>query len=456
MESSPLGSSMSGLLEVSGDAANSPPSLAAELFNQRIYQNQDVEFRLREGAFSDPDDGDTLTYAATKADGEPLPSWLSFDAVTQTFSGTPGNSDVGVLSIKVTATDTSGATAFDVFDLTIENVNDEPTLDGQFEDQYVLEDVAYSYTFPEDMFSDIDAGQTLSYSAWGFIEPLPGWLDFDPETRTFTGTPTGDRVGEHYVEVWAQDGYGGVADGSFIIHVTGVNDAPVANDENYPMAENQVATINVLKNDTDEDSESLAIAGAIVTSENAEVTINSNGTLSISYTGVDLAVGESATVTIDYTVSDGELSDVGTLTMTVEGEFEDGDDIIGDDMANTLEGSDLGEAIFGFGRKDVINANGGDDDIFGGKGNDRLSGGDGADTFHFAGGDGKDRISDFSVKDGDIIDLSGIGAISGWRDLVRHHLDVRGDDLLIVIGYRHSIRIEDTDRSDIGRSDFEF
>ncbi len=37
--------------------------------------------------FSDVDVGDTLTYSATLADGTPLPSWLSFDAATQTFSG---------------------------------------------------------------------------------------------------------------------------------------------------------------------------------------------------------------------------------------------------------------------------------------------------------------------------------------------------------------------------------
>ena len=32
-----------------------------------------------------------------------LPSWLSFDAATRTFSGTPANADVGALTITVTA-----------------------------------------------------------------------------------------------------------------------------------------------------------------------------------------------------------------------------------------------------------------------------------------------------------------------------------------------------------------
>ena len=55
--------------------------------------------------FSDIDAGDTLTYTATLADGTVLPSWLTFNTTTGTFTGTPTNADVGTLDIKVTATD---------------------------------------------------------------------------------------------------------------------------------------------------------------------------------------------------------------------------------------------------------------------------------------------------------------------------------------------------------------
>ena len=47
--------------------------------------------------FADPDASDTLTYTATQS-GEPaLPSWLSFDDATRTFSGTPATADVGTV-----------------------------------------------------------------------------------------------------------------------------------------------------------------------------------------------------------------------------------------------------------------------------------------------------------------------------------------------------------------------
>ena len=49
--------------------------------------------------------GDTLTYTATKADGNDLPTWLGFTASTRTFAGTPQAADVETLAVKVTASD---------------------------------------------------------------------------------------------------------------------------------------------------------------------------------------------------------------------------------------------------------------------------------------------------------------------------------------------------------------
>ena len=58
--------------------------------------------RSRSDTFNDGD-GDALTYTATKADGSPLPTWLSFDASTRTFSGIPATA--GTVAVKVTASD---------------------------------------------------------------------------------------------------------------------------------------------------------------------------------------------------------------------------------------------------------------------------------------------------------------------------------------------------------------
>jgi Ca2+-binding RTX toxin-like protein len=74
-----------------------------------------------ENTFVDIDAGDSLSYTASLENGNPLPSWLSFNASTRTLSGTPGNNDSGILNIKITASDRQGATVSDVFTLTVFN-----------------------------------------------------------------------------------------------------------------------------------------------------------------------------------------------------------------------------------------------------------------------------------------------------------------------------------------------
>ncbi|MBF0449909.1 MAG: putative Ig domain-containing protein [Candidatus Magnetomorum sp.] len=49
----------------------------------------------------------------------------------------------------------------------------------------------YSFTFASDTFNDVDAGDSLSYTATlDNDSALPSWLSFNASTRAFTGTPT--------------------------------------------------------------------------------------------------------------------------------------------------------------------------------------------------------------------------------------------------------------------------
>lgn len=100
-------------------AVNDPPTVANVIAPQVAPFDQVFSFTFDTNTFTDVDAGDTLTYAATLADGSPLPAWLSFDATTRTFSGTPTISDLAVLSIQVTATDTANATATTTFTLQV-------------------------------------------------------------------------------------------------------------------------------------------------------------------------------------------------------------------------------------------------------------------------------------------------------------------------------------------------
>ncbi|BCH07959.1 hypothetical protein MesoLj131c_22170 [Mesorhizobium sp. 131-3-5] len=80
-----------------------------------------LSFTIPSDLFYDPDPGDHLTLTSARANGDPLPSWLSFDPDTGAFAGTPSNSDVGTIEIRITAVDTSSAEAHVDFALSVVN-----------------------------------------------------------------------------------------------------------------------------------------------------------------------------------------------------------------------------------------------------------------------------------------------------------------------------------------------
>jgi Ca2+-binding RTX toxin-like protein len=98
---------------------NDAPTLQQLLEDQSTGQNQPFTFTIPSNTFADVDAGDTLTLSAALANGNPLPSWLSFNPATQTFSGTPPLVNIGSLNIRVTATDSAGASVSDVFALDV-------------------------------------------------------------------------------------------------------------------------------------------------------------------------------------------------------------------------------------------------------------------------------------------------------------------------------------------------
>ncbi|WP_103123724.1 Calx-beta domain-containing protein, partial [Nostoc cycadae] len=99
---------------------NNAPILENAIADQTIGAKSPFSFTLPANTFTDIDAGDNLTYTATLADDSPLPSWLTFNS--NTFSGTPTLTDVGILSIKVIATDSQGAIASDIFTINIRNL----------------------------------------------------------------------------------------------------------------------------------------------------------------------------------------------------------------------------------------------------------------------------------------------------------------------------------------------
>ncbi|MDQ8205834.1 putative Ig domain-containing protein, partial [Pelagicoccus sp. SDUM812003] len=219
------GSSASSLFEL--EIANDNDGLVV---SEAIADQQTSEASLFtldvSGNFFDADVGDSTTYSSTLANGDPLPDWLSIDPDTGVLSGTPENEDVGELSVKVIASDQSGASASDVFTIEVQNTNDGPVATA-IADQTATEDSAFSLDV-SGSFSDVDEGDSLSYSATlQNGDPLPSWLSIDPTTGQLSGTPENADVGEIAVTVTAIDTAGASASETFGISVENTNDGPI-------------------------------------------------------------------------------------------------------------------------------------------------------------------------------------------------------------------------------------
>src|SRR5262249_6465820 len=141
------------------------------------------------------------------------------DASSLTFSGTPANGDVGALSVKVTATDTSNASAWKMLDIGVANVNDAPTVANPIADQSAVAGSLYTYSLPGDVFQDIDVGDVLTVKAsLANGDPLPSWLQFDASTLTLSGTAAG--AGSWDVQITATDLSGASVSDTFALTVT--------------------------------------------------------------------------------------------------------------------------------------------------------------------------------------------------------------------------------------------
>lgn len=122
----------SSQLSITVTGVNDAPILVTAMADQSGREGQAFNFVVPLATFTDIDQGDVLSFTAQliNADGlaQALPVWLSFNTATRAFSGTPDMSAGGSYSLRVTATDRSGATTSDLFVLNV--VDDCGCTDG--------------------------------------------------------------------------------------------------------------------------------------------------------------------------------------------------------------------------------------------------------------------------------------------------------------------------------------
>ncbi|MFP4121740.1 MAG: putative Ig domain-containing protein, partial [Coleofasciculus sp.] len=295
---------------------NNDPTLVSPIADQTVEAEDSFSLDITNN-FTDAD-GDNLTYSATLADGNDIPSWLTFDSQTGTFSGKPDTGDETQLNILVTASDGQGGTQTDGFELDITPapvVNNDPTLVSPIADQTVEAEDSFSLDITNN-FTDAD-GDNLTYSATlADGNALPSWLTFDSQTGTFSGTPdSGDETSLNIL-VTASDGQGGTQTDGFELDIT---PAPVVNNDPTlvsPIADQTAKTKQVYSLDisdyfTDPDGDSLTFSA---TGLPKGLNLNPE-TGVISGTPRNKGIGTNSITLTANDGNGGEISDVFDLTI---------------------------------------------------------------------------------------------------------------------------------------------
>jgi uncharacterized delta-60 repeat protein len=355
---------------------NKAPTRILDILDQETNLRAAFSLPVPTGLFSDTDPGDTnLTYSASLVGGGVLPAWLSFNPTTKTFTkaANAGTLTLGTpLSIRLTATDRTGASVFDDFKLTVINTNLAPEVLSPIEDQNATIGQAFNFTIPGSAFKDPDAllgDPALVYTFTSVVDPTldVSWLTpvLTAGVLTgFTGTPPitppvgKDVVGTIKLQIKATDKDGGIS----ILP----NEFSIVVDPVFPG-------------------------------------VSFGGTNTIAdLLGRDI-IGTAGNETLNGGIYNDRLRGLDGVD-TLNG--NSGDDLLeGGGGGDTLNGGRGNDFLRGEAGIDILNGGSGNDILIGGADNDTLTGGTGRDKFvRYSQTEGVDTITDFTAGQ-DLIDL---------------------------------------------------
>ena len=251
---------------------------------------------------------------------------------------TPGNAfehlaagETAISTISYTITDPSGATSTATAVVTITGTNDGPVSTTISDTSSLDAQTHVSYDI-SGHFSDVDAGDRLTYAATG----LPPGLSIDPHTGIITGdidpsASQGGSSGVYNITITATDASGATSSQNFDWAIA--NPAPVAVGDSDAASEDSTLDIcaqdGVLANDRDPDGDALTVSQvngnaanvgtAIAGSHGGTFTLNADGSYRFDPGSAfqHLGAGEKIYSSITYTVSDGE-GGTSTAVLTVE------------------------------------------------------------------------------------------------------------------------------------------
>ncbi|MBR1143698.1 tandem-95 repeat protein [Bradyrhizobium sp. AUGA SZCCT0431] len=398
------------------------------LVGSSVAENSAVNTVVGTLSGSDPDAGDTATFSIVNPNG-----MFAINGNDLVVAG-PIDYETGASqSVTVRATDSSGATYDEVFNIGVTDANDAPTVISGTTGS-VAENAANSTVVYQAMASDQDAAGPNSTIAWSLSGTDAAAFDIDATGQvTLKNSANYELRNSYSINVVATDGGALTSTKAVTISVTDVNEAPT----------------------------NIGLSGNTIAEGSA------NGTVVGTLSDVDYDAGDSATYTLTgnaggrFAVSNGQIVVAGALdfetatshqiTIRVTdggGNTFDKNFTIGvTDVAGvTLNGDNDDNTLIGTSEADTLNGLGGNDLLKGLAGNDTLDGGLGFDR------------ADYSDATGGITVNLAAGAVTGpgvGNDTLAGIEGVVGSDFADTFngaGFTGSVGVPSTV---IGQDDFE-
>jgi len=229
---------------------------------------------------------------------------------SRTVSITPALNQIGTTNITVTVSDGEGGFANDSFILTVNFVNDLPTI-SDITNKNINEDsstgsIPFTIGDSETAVANLSVSGTSSNTS--LVPNANITFGGSGSSRTVSITPALNQTGSTTIAVTVTDGDGGSANDSFLLTVAAVNDPPTISDIPNQSTGEDTSTGPIPFTVGDVDN-SAGILNMSATSSNTSLVPNGNisfgGSGSARTVTVSPALNQSGSSTITLTVTDG-------------------------------------------------------------------------------------------------------------------------------------------------------